>query len=389
MASDQNLTVIVHDSLESLDPLHSEWEALLSAYPLSTVFSTYEWLVPWWRAFGGPDRLVVLAFRNESLELVGLAPFAVTVRHAFPFSLRVMRMMGDGSHDSDNLDFPVRPGSEEAVTRRLLDWIQQNSVLWDVCELNTLPGDSFLGTRLITDLVTRKWKYVASTRAQTVVELEANWEGYLKKLSSKERGKIGLRARRLEKKFQVRIRRCSEESEVDAALQSLFELHGKHWQQRGLPGTLHSPARRQFYGELARLLLACGRLEFWVLELNRRIAAAQFGLRYGPRVFSLQEGFDPEYFVDSVGYVLRSEVLKRLIGDGVRRYDFLGGTDESKMRWGGELKHYLNLHFAPPASRGSLYLAIKASSGQGKEWLRDHLPAGLWRRLKSMLGKEK
>jgi CelD/BcsL family acetyltransferase involved in cellulose biosynthesis len=106
-------------------------------------------------------------------------------------------------------------------------------------------------------------------------------------------------------------------------------------------------------------------------------------------VFSLQEGFDPEYFVDSVGYVLRSEVLKRLIGDGVRRYDFLGGTDESKMRWGGELKHYLNLHFAPPASRGSLYLAIKASSGQGKEWLRDHLPAGLWRRLKSMLGKEK
>jgi CelD/BcsL family acetyltransferase involved in cellulose biosynthesis len=389
MASDQNLTVIVHDSLESLDPLHSEWEALLSAYPLSTVFSTYEWLVPWWRAFGGRDRLVVLAFRNQSLELVGLAPFAVTVRQAFPFSLRVMRMMGDGSHDSDNLDFPVRPGCEEAVTCRLLDWIQQNSALWDVCELNTLPGDSFLGTRLMTDLVTRKWKYVPSTRPQTVVELEANWEEYLKRLSSKERGKIGLRARRLEKKFQVRIRRCSKESEVDAALQSLFELHGKHWQQRGLPGTLHSPARRRFYGELARLLLACGRLEFWVLELNRTIAAAQFGLRYGPTVFSLQEGFDPEYSVDSVGYVLRSEVLKRLIEDGVRRYDFLGGTDESKMRWGGELKHYLNLHFARPASRGSLYLAVQASSGQGKKWLRDHLPAGLWRRLKSMRRKGK
>jgi CelD/BcsL family acetyltransferase involved in cellulose biosynthesis len=389
MAPDQNLTVIVHDTLESLDPLRAEWEALLSAYPLSTVFSTLEWLVSWWRAFGGQDRLVVLAFRNESLELVGLAPFAVTVRHAFPFSLRVMRMMGDGSHDSDNLDLPVRPGCEEAVTCRLLDWLQQKSALWDVCELNTMPGDCFLASSLISDLAARKWKCVPSTRPQTVVELEATWEGHLKKLPRKERGKIGLRARRLEKKFQVRIRRCSGESEVDAALQSLFELHGKHWQERGLPGTLHSPARRQFYGELARLLLARGRLEFWTLELNGKIAAAQFGLRYGTTVFSLQEGFDPEYFVDSVGYVLRSEVLKRLIGDGVRRYDFLGGTDESKVRWGGELKHYLNLHFARPASRGGLHLALKARRGQGKEWLRDHLPAGVWRWLKSMVGKEK
>jgi|SRR3984957_2481404 len=389
MAPDQNLTVIVHDSLESLDPLRAEWEALLSAYPLSTVFSTLEWLVSWWRAFGGQDRLVVLGFRNESLELVGLAPFAVTVRHALPFSLRVLRMMGDGSHDSDNLDLPVRPGCEEAVTCRLLDWMQQKSALWDVCELNTLPGDSFLASRLMNELAARQWKRVTSTRPQTVVELDSNWEGYLKKLSRKERGKIGLRARRLEKRFQVRIRRCSDETDIDAALQSLFELHRKHWQQRGLPGTLHSPARRQFYGELARLLLAHGRLEFWILELNGKIAAAQFGLRYGTTVFSLQEGFDPEYFVDSVGYVLRSEVLKRLIGDGVRRYDFLGGTDESKVRWGGELKHYLNLHFARPASRGGLHLALKARRGQGKEWLRDQLPAGVWRWLKSMVGKEK
>jgi CelD/BcsL family acetyltransferase involved in cellulose biosynthesis len=391
MASDQNLTIVVHDSLESLERLRPEWETLLGAYEPSTIFSTYEWLAPWWRAFGGRDRLLVLAFRDESSALVGLAPLSIAVRRAFPVfpSLRVLRMMGDGSHDSDNLDLPVLPGYEPAFIHSLLDWLKQNSGLWDVCELNTLPENSSVGMRLPGDLAKRKWKCFSSTRPQTVIELAETWEAQVKRISSKERGKIGLRARRLEKKFEVRIRRCSDERDIDALLQSLFELHGRHWQQRGLPGTLHSPARRRFYGELARLLLARGRLEFWILELNGKVAAAQFGLRYGTTVFSLQEGFDPEFAADSVGYVLRSQVLKQMIGEGVRRYDFLGGTDDSKMRWGGELKSYINLHFARPLSRGDLYFALKSGGGQTKDWLRNHLPAGVWKGLKSAAGKGK
>jgi CelD/BcsL family acetyltransferase involved in cellulose biosynthesis len=389
MASDQNLTIVAHESLESLEQLRPEWETLLGEYPPSTTFSTYEWLVPWWRAFGGTDRLLVLALRDTSSALVGLAPLAVTVRQVFPVSLRVLRMMGDGSHDSDNLDLPVRPGFEEAFSRSLLDWMQQNSRLWDVCELNTLPANSSSGTRLSADLAKRKWRGVTSTRPQTVVELAESWEAYLKKISSKERGKIGLRTRRLEKKFEVRIRRCSEEAEIDVFLQALFELHGKHWQQRGLPGTLHSPARRQFYGELARLLLARRRLEFWILELNGKVVAAQFGLRHQTTVFSLQEGFDPEYAADSVGYVLRSHVLQQIISEGVRRYDFLGGTDDSKMRWGGELRSYLNLHFARPVSRGSLHLTLKSGGGRSRAWLRNHLPAAVWKGLKRTVGKGK
>ncbi|MGD0757334.1 MAG: GNAT family N-acetyltransferase [Candidatus Sulfotelmatobacter sp.] len=388
MASDQSCTITVYDSLESLEHLRPEWDALLGEYPFSTVFSTYEWLAPWWRAFGATDRLQVLAFRDASSALVGLAPLALTTGRAFPVSLRLLRLMGDGSHDSDNLDLPVRPGWETSMSQALLHWMQRNAALWDVCELNTLPSSSAAGARLLEDLGERKWKYFTSTQPQTVVELGETWESHLKGISSKERGKIGLRTRRLEKKYEVRIRRCQHESEIDALLQALYELHGKHWQLRGLPGTLHSPARRQFYGELARLLLARRQLEFWVLEVQGKVVAAQFGLRYGTTVFSLQEGFDPDYAADSVGYVLRSQVLKQVIADGVRRYDFLGGTDESKMRWGAEVKNYLNLHFARPWCRGSLHLALRNESSNAKRWLRGHLPAAAWASLKGAIGKK-
>jgi CelD/BcsL family acetyltransferase involved in cellulose biosynthesis len=387
MAPDQNLTISLHESLESLAPLRPEWDTLLAEYPYSTTFSTYEWLGPWWRAFGSNDQLLVLAFRDANSVLVGLAAMAVTVQPALPIPLRLLRLMGDGTHDSDNLDLPVRPGWERAISQSLLDWMRKNSALWDICELNTLPSCSAVGAAILQDLRQRKWPCVTSTRPQTVVELEESWEAHLKRISSKERGKIGLRTRRLEKKYQIQIRKCKEQVELDSLLEALYELHAKHWKLRGLPGTLHVPARRQFYAELARLLLARQRLEFWVLELERKVVAAQFGLRHGESVFSLQEGFDPDYAADSVGYVLRAQVLKQLIADGVRRYDFLGGTDESKMRWGAELRSYSNLHFARPLTRGSFHLNFKNTSSQGKDWLRNHLPEGVWNRIKSVIGK--
>ena len=33
MASDQSLTIVVHDSLKSLETLRPEWETLLGEYP--------------------------------------------------------------------------------------------------------------------------------------------------------------------------------------------------------------------------------------------------------------------------------------------------------------------------------------------------------------------
>ena len=289
--------------------------------------------------------------------------------------------MGDGSHDSDNLDLPVRPGFEASFAESLLHFLENERSRWDFSQLNTLPPQSPGIAALRQLLDQRRWVTFEKQTPASAIELPATWEEYLQRLSSKERGKVGLRTRKLEKNYDIRIRRCTEETEIDSFLQALYELHGKHWQVRGLPGTLHSAARRQFYGELAPQLLAHHQLELWVLELNGKIVATQFGLRHGTTVFSLQEGFDPEYSADSVGYVLRSQVLKQVIADGIRRYDFLGGADESKLRWGAQAGHYLNLSFARPFSAGAAYVQAVHHAGRGKAWLRRKLPVGAWEML--------
>jgi CelD/BcsL family acetyltransferase involved in cellulose biosynthesis len=378
MPSDTKLTISVYESLESLDHLRPEWNMLLAEYAHSTTFSTYEWLASWWRAFGNEDRLLVLVFRDTSSALVGLAPMAVTTHGSFPFRLRLLRLMGDGSNDSDNLDLPVKPGFERQFAESLLQFLRDRRREWDFGEFNTLPPKS-AGASAFRDLLgLNNWVVIEKQSPASAIALPATWEEYLQQLSAKERGKIAYYSKRLEKKYHARFYRCESESQLPVCLEALFKLHQKRWQSAGQPGSFDSVARRQFYLDFGRLLLAQDRLELWLLDLNGKPAAAQFGFRFADTVSQLQEGFDREYSTDSVGYVLRARVIQELIARGVRTYDFLGGEPGYKAKWGAQAGYYLNLRFARPYSVGAAYLQAQDCAASAKLWLRYNLPAPAW-----------
>src|SRR5438445_2331593 len=172
--------------------------------------------------------------------------------------------------------------------------------------------------------------------------------------------------------------RCAQESELPAVLEALFQLHQARWQAAGQSGSFDSEERRRFYYELSRLLLARGRLEVWVLELNGTIAAVQYAFRHGSTVFQLQEGFDSERSSDRVGFVLRGHVMKQLIEEGVQKYDFLAGEPGYKARRAAKAGKYVNHHCARPFTRGTACLRNGHDSRAGKEWLRGNVPESIW-----------
>ncbi|MGO9649146.1 MAG: GNAT family N-acetyltransferase [Terriglobales bacterium] len=372
----------VYRTLEDLESLRPAWEDLLEEFPGSTTFSTWEWLAPWWRAFGNGRELLALAFFDESASLVGLAPMQITQRRVAPLvNLRVLGLWGDGSGDSDNLDFPVRPGWQEPVAAALLEFLTRESKHWDFCEFNTMPPDSPVANSVAKLVGERGWTAYQDDRASSAISLPETWEAYLCQLSSNERAKIRKFRNRLQRKYRVRLYRCQGENEVPGCLETLFTLHRKRWQMMQQPGSFESAARRQFYRELAGLLAAGDQLELWLLELDGHPVAAQFGFRHGDAVFQLQGGFDPTYFDDSVGYVLRAYVIEQMIARSVKRHDFLAGEAPSKACWGAQVSHYLDMQFAPPLGRGSAYLHLIHSAGKSKEWLRAHLPRNAWQVL--------
>lgn len=375
IASRAPLRVHCHESLDELAALRPAWEELLARPSTASIFSTWEWLAPWWRAYGEGKDLHVLAFRDDESRLVALAPLCLdTARVRGLGTLRQLRLLGDGSGDSDNLDLPVWPGREQDFAHSLLDRLLEKASRWDLCSFDTLPPDSPAAVALRRELEERRWPRAMYPLPRSAVDLPASWESYLERLSPKERDKLAYYSRRLEKRHRVRFIRCTEGGELSRGLQALFRLHQKRWERTPEPGSFASPARRQFYGEMSRAFLRRGWLEFWLLELDGEIVAAQFGFRYRDTVSALQEGFDPDLSSDSVGFVLRGHVLQRLIGAGARRYDFLAGLDPSKDRWGAQASAYTNLVFARPRSRGGAHVRLARDSYATKEWLRARLP---------------
>ena len=371
------LRIRVFECLEDLATLVPEWEGLLADCPGASIFSTWEWLSSWWLAFGASQKLLVLSFHDCDSGLVGLAPLALATKRAVGLSLRVVRLMGDGNGDSDNLDILCRAGFQTQVAQAAFEFIERQ-LSWDLCELNTVPVESPSARRLLDHLKVAAWPHCVRARPSLAITLPDNWESYRQTLSRNERSKIGNLSRRLQKKYKVRYYKCAEASERTLCLEHLFRLHQKRWESRGQRGTFCSAKRRQFYSDLSLLLLKRNQLDFWLLELDGNTVAALFGFRYRDTVYTLQEGFDPSYRSDCVGYLLRAHVLCQLIAAGVRRYDFLAGLEPAKKRWGAEAGSYVDVHFAKPRSLGGIYLRSVECRSRAKEWLRTHLPQSAW-----------
>lgn len=302
-------TIRTWDELEAIRPA---WESILQDAEGLTIFSTLEWLGAWWKSFVKDKELVAPVFLNADDEVVGVVPlYADLIEPALPFRLRRLRFVGDGSEDSDNLDLIIRKGYQAACTQSFLSWLESNPE-WDICELNTLPWDSAAVPSLVSDLKSRRWTFRRLGRPRSTIALPETWESYLKQtISNKEKTKIVYYTNRLHKHFHVSITKCDATQALPASLDALFGLHQKRWQMLGKPGAFASAQRRELYYNMAASFLERGWLEFWILQLDGKPAAAQYGFRYRDVVYSLQEGFDPAYSSDRAGYVLRLRLLKR------------------------------------------------------------------------------
>jgi len=373
-------TVRTWNELEVIRPA---WERILQGAEALTIFSTLEWLGAWWKAFAKDEELEAPVFSNSDGEIVGVVPlYSDWVETALPFRVRRLRLVGDGSEDSDNLDLIVRGGYEDFCTQAFLSWLESNPH-WDICELNTLPLDSASLQSLIANLKHRGWTLRRLERPRSRIPLPDTWENYLQQtISKKEKTKIGYYTNRLQQRFSVSVTRCNDVHALPGSLGALFELHQKRWHLKGKPGAFGSVQRCELYYSVAASFMQRGWLEFWIMALDGKAVAAQFGFRYRDAVYSLQEGFDPAYASDRVGYVLRAHVLKMLIGQGVSHYDFLGEEDPSKNRWGAQVGCYADIHFARPLTRGAIYLRMDQTTRALKSWLRTKLPSPVLRALR-------
>ena len=368
------LSVHVYRNWNDLERFRHDWDLLLSENPDASIFLTPEWQASWWHAFGQDKELVGLVFSDASGTIAGIAPLYKDCASFFLSRLKILRMVGTGSGDSDALDFITRPGFERMCAKAFVAWLAKERG-WNVCSLETLPRNSLVGRSMSQLLDQACWQLLQEDSPNFFVELPPSWQEYLQCLQPAFRPLLTRYPKRLQSRYSVSITRCERVEDLDSDLESLFALHQMRWTGQGKPGAFSIAERRDFYQRMAQAFLGRGWLEFWLLKLDNETVAAQFCFRYGDTVSLLQEGFNPKYAADKVGYALRAHVLQEMIKTGARRYDFLGGDDQYKLKFGARQESYLTLHFAGPSLLGRAYLAQRKQAAQLKQWLKNKLPA--------------
>ena len=380
-AKDQHIRIAMYSSWVQLEERIAAWQDVLNENSELSIFATPEWLGSWWKAFGVNKQMVTLAFINESGELRGLAPLYLYHSRDPVFGhLKCLRLVGDGSGDSDNLDFIIQPGFEEICAQTFLRWLEDQPD-WNVCCLNRLAWNSTAERALIGQIQAMNWPLLLRPSSNAAISLPGTWQSYVESLAPSFRPLVIRYPRRLANRYHVRIYRCENFSELTSGLNILFFLHQKRWNRMSKPGSFGCQARREFYWDMAEALLRRGWLEFWLLELNGAAVAAQFCFRYRDSAYVLQEGFDPDFAHDKVGYALRAAMLQYFIHLGIKRYDFLEGFVSHKHAWGARAGRYLNVRFARPTRFGRYYITYTKLASGGKEWLRDHFPPRVWNAL--------
>ena len=314
----------------SLDALHPQWSALVRHCANSSTFLTPEWLLSWGESYRpAADLRVITAHCGPAL--VGIAPFMITHERRLMMPVRCLRFIGDGSSETDHMDFVIRSDMENEVRTAMLDAMADMD--WDLAVFSNVPGSSQTMTALRAWAQTHGYRQSEVTAPCPMRSLPETFEMLLASMPSRFRTSVRSTRRRLAAAYQVEFGLHDEPAEFEHALEALFANHESRWKARGQTGVFVNERRREFYRRLTPRLHALGSLRFFYLKLDGRIIAQEFCFAHDGVVYLLQEGFDFALARENVGNALRSHVFEYLIEHGYRAYDFLAGVSRHKLNW--------------------------------------------------------
>jgi len=381
----QALDMACIEDTVGLRALRDEWGALHALCREATPFNSWEWLCSWWQAYGGQRRLRVLVWRLDG-ALVGIVPLYVARETgALGLTVSVLRMVGDGSADSDYLGFLMR----DDLSARLLDEFAAWLVAEQQCHALVLRDVPETATWL-TGLLAAAGKYGVLRRKEygrcAAIPLPGTFEELLLSLRPRFRTKLRSLLKRLAES-DLTFESAAGAEDLKRRLRSLFELHQARWRSAGGVGVFEGKAKRRFYALFATRFARKGWLRLYSLRRGDTYVAHQLCFSANGTTYLLQEGFDVSNPASSYGQTLRASVLRDLIERRQRCYDFLGGYSRHKEDWGAVEARTVHVTLARKSVRGTFYLKLPEWRDQTVEIAKRVLPRAVVQSLKQVAGR--
>ena len=308
--------------IESFQEIQEEWEELLAACPVNTLYLTPQWQEVWWNTFSNGKQMAGFYLRGPE----GLMAIASLARQGDSFSL-----MGN-PETFDYNDFLVRPGYEATFFPKLLKCLDEEGCR--TLQLYSLKESSPTLAHL-PDLARQKGYSVEITEEDVApgLELPGTWDEYLAGLSRKDRHELRRKLRRLEGLEDWKWYCVNSEEDVASRLDDFLQLMRLSSPEKSAYMT---GDREDFFRRITRRTAQLGLIKLFFLEIEGNSVAASICFDYGPSRLLYNSGYDPEYSYYSVGLLLNALCLRDAIEHDKTYFDFLRGPEPYKYHLGGQ-----------------------------------------------------
>ncbi|HXV04506.1 MAG TPA: GNAT family N-acetyltransferase [Solirubrobacterales bacterium] len=307
-------------SLERLDlagfeAVAPQWERLRRTG--SGPFLTADWLASWWRAYAPDDELALVLAADDGTLLAGGC-----------FLDGGRRIEAAVNAHSNDWGAVARDGEAESCFWSELAALGSRSLVLGPfpsgeAEAAVRGALSRYGYRLVEEaLEPSPW-----------AALPGSFEELLAARSRNLRSQVGRRRRRLEKEGELALRAVRGGPKLERDLDAFLALEAAGWKGRRGTAIAADPNLLALYRGFAERASAQGRLRLYLLELDGRPVAAEYGCSLDRCGFLVKTAFDESLARFAPGFVLQAAVLEASIEEGLTRYDFLGGPDGYKLRW--------------------------------------------------------
>ncbi len=320
-----------------IEASRKEWNSLVSAMHLPSVFLTWDWITTWIEHFGHHYNLLILFVHDED-KLTAIFPLAERTMRLEDgvIPTRTITMCGALELYPDHLDL-ICSNREKAhkSLKAIFDFLSRAYRKWDTISLPYLSSTghlaSYLSSMKCRDMTTR---FEGKTWAPYIT-LDGGVNAFLaQNFNNKRRHELRRQSRVLYEDRKATFRSITDSKQIDEAIGHLVRLHLARKDDIDVTSTFATSALVEFHREVASRFYRNGWLRFYFVEdQSGEPISAAYGFLYEGRFSYYQSGMAPGWNKYSPGKVTVFSMLKDLYVEGAEELDFLGGDQEYKSFW--------------------------------------------------------
>jgi len=339
VADSKEMKLEIYDNFEDLETIQSEWDQFVESAG-GEIFLTYDWCRIWWKYYGKNRTLKIFIFRRSD-ELVGIIPLFFEKIWLGPMFVRAGKIVGS-DFTLSQFSIPLAENYIEEIINKLFELLSKDK--WDILHIGPIAGlykDFDDLKKTCEGLFSRSHRVLSENKGvQTYFQLAESWEKQLASLNKGERWDIKRSYKALCPEVNCLVSAFSAQDIFEQTFEYFVNMHQSYWRSLGKLGHFGDwPEAQNFHLEAAITQLRHNRL--WLLEVKSgtRCLGYEYGYNFGDRYYEILNARtnSEELGKISVGRVVFSELVKKLLNESVRCIDSMRGNYEHKLRLGGAI----------------------------------------------------